>query len=166
MINQLLFWLSLISMAKTFPLIAFDLNPGCSLDQCHLADKPALFYTHQYVSDGSIHIFFSSFDLLTISIIETRRGFLPTVNYSALFNRNYSGAIYFEDTEPMNSISLTLRRLIRFDDENDSGMFNENSTVIESYWLNRCETNRTDGSVNITRPSFLFPLNDVEEVLN
>ncbi|CAF1015082.1 unnamed protein product [Adineta steineri] len=136
------------------------MNPGCDLPQCKTPDQPAIFYANHYVGDDTIHILYSSLDELTISIIQTKKGYGPHINYTALFNRNYRDSISFGDTTPINSLSLILRRLLRFNDINDTGYLNPNDTTIQSYWLNDLSTNITYRDNNTDQPSFQLLLKE------
>lgn len=137
------------------------MNPGCALTECNTTGNPAIFYGSHFVGDDTIHIFFSSFNELTISIIQTKKGYGPSINYQALFNGTYSGAIQFRDTTPSNIFSLVIRRLIQFNDSSDTGKLNLNDTTIESHWLNKLQTNATHEDANIVQPSFYLPLENV-----
>lgn len=141
--------------------LPFLINPGCDLPECQLPNHPAVFYAEHYVGDNSIHVFYSSLDELTISVIETKKGHGPNVNYTALFGGNYSGAITFGDTTPANSMSLIVRRLIQFDDKGDTGILNVNDTSARSYSLSKLRPNITAGSTNTTQPTFQLPLEEV-----
>jgi hypothetical protein len=152
----------IISTKSIHSSVPFILNPGCQPEQCKNLSHSGIFYGSQSVGEDTIHILYSSFDELTISIIETRQGHVPQINYDALINKNYTDAITFIDTYPLNSFSLILRRLMKFDDPNDTGLINENDTTIQSYWLNQLETNITrEDNNNTYQPLFQLPLNDV-----
>src|SRR5438270_136036 len=88
--------------------VIFKMNPGCDLDQCKKSGYPAIFYGNQFVGDDTIHILYSSFDELTISIIQTKKGHGPQINYTALFNKDYTNSISFGDTYPLNIFSLII----------------------------------------------------------
>jgi hypothetical protein len=141
------------------------MNPGCDLIECNTPGHPAIFYGNHFVGDDTIHILYSSLDELTISIIQTRKGYGPHINYTALFNHNYPGSISFGDTTPVNSFSLIIRRLMKFNDEHDTGDLNVNQNSIKSYWLKNLSTNITRRDNNTVQPSFQLPLNDVN-ILN
>ena len=145
--------------------IPFLMNPGCDLMECKTPGYPAIFYGNHFVGDDTIHILYSSLDELTISVIQTRKGYGPHINYTALFNHNYPGSISFGDTTPVNSFSLIIRRLMKFDDTDDTGDLNENQNSIISYWLKNLKTNITRRDNNTVQPSFQLPLNDVN-ILN
>ncbi|CAF1232747.1 unnamed protein product [Adineta steineri] len=136
------------------------MNPGCDLPQCKTPGQPAIFYANHYVGDDTIHILYSSLDELTISIIQTKKGYGPHINYTALFNRNYRDSISFGETTPINSLSLIIRRLLRFNDINDTGYLNPNDTTIQSYWLNDLSTNITYRDNNTDQPSFQLLLKE------
>jgi len=138
------------------------MNPNCTLPACNTTDNGTIFYAVQFVGEDAIHILYSSFDELTINIIQTKKGHGPSINYTALYNRNYAGAISFGETTPSNSFSLIIRRLIQFNDTSDSGRLYENNTSVQSYWLNRLKTNMTRQDNNITQPSFQLPLEAVK----
>jgi hypothetical protein len=138
------------------------MNPGCDLPECKTPGQPAIFYANHYVGDDTIHILYSSLDELTISIIQTKKGYGPHINYTALFNKNYSHSISFGDTTPSNSFSLIIRRLIEFNDKDDTGHLNPNDdNSTQSYWLNGLNPNITYRDNNTVQPSFQLPLNDV-----
>lgn len=137
------------------------MNPGCKLPQCNTTDSPALFYASQFINDDTIHMLYSSFDQLTINIIQTKKGYGPAINYTSLFNKSYSNAISFGDTKPSNSFSLILRRLIQFNDANDSGRLNQNDTTVKSFWLNNLKPNLTSQDRNTDQPRFQIPLENV-----
>lgn len=152
----------LISFTKTIHTsIPFIMNPGCDLTQCTTPGYPAVFYANHYLGDDTIHILYSSLDELTISIIQTKKGYGPHINYTALFNRNYAGSITFGETTPINSFSLIIRRLIQFNDKDDTGRLIDNDTSTQSYWLKELNTNTTVGGNSTTQPSFQLPLENV-----
>jgi hypothetical protein len=137
------------------------MNPGCDLTECKTPGHPAIFYANHYVGDDTIHILYSSFDELTISIIQTKKGYGPHINYTALFNKNYTNSISFGETTPSNSFSLIIRRLIEFNDKDDTGHLNPNDNTTQSYWLHELNPNITLRDNNTVQPSFQLPLNDV-----
>jgi hypothetical protein len=137
------------------------MNPGCDLIQCRTPGNPAIFYGNHFIGDDTIHILYSSLDELTISVIQTRKGYGPHINYTELFNHNYNGSIGFGDTAQLNSFSLIIRRLMKFNDTNNTGDLNKNQNSIESYWLNGLTTNITRRDNNTVQPSFQLPLDDV-----
>jgi hypothetical protein len=139
----------------------FVMNPGCNETQCITPGYPAIFYASQYLDGYTIHILYSSLDELTISILQTREGYIPKINYTALFQGNYPNAITFGDIVPMNSLTLIIRRLMKFNDANDTGRIDANDTSIESYWLKNLKTNITSQDNDTVQPAFLLPLNDV-----
>ncbi|CAF1158275.1 unnamed protein product [Adineta steineri] len=147
-------------MKTIYSSVPFIMNPGCDLPQCKTPGQPAIFYANHYVGDDTIHILYSSLDELTISIIQTKKGYGPHINYTALFNRNYRDSISFGETTPINSLSLILRRLLRFNDINDTGYLNPNDTTIQSYWLNDLSTNITYRDNNTDQPSFQLLLKE------
>lgn len=160
--NYIIFSLSLIYFAKTIhSSIPFQLNPGCDLSQCQTSGYPAIYYANHDIDNNTIHILYSSFDILTISIIETKKGNGPHINYTALFNKQYSNAIVFEDTTPLNSMSLIIRRLMKFNDKDDTARLNDHDDLIESYWLNELKTNMTRQDYNTSQPSLELSLNNV-----
>ncbi|CAF4464611.1 unnamed protein product, partial [Rotaria socialis] len=139
--------------------VPFILNPGCDLVECQEPNNPALYYANHVIGDDRVHMIYSTLDELTISIFQTVKTCVPIFNYSALFLRNYAGAIQFPDTKPSNSFSLVLRRLIQFDDENDDGFINPKDKTITSYFLNNITaTNVTFRNNNTNQPSFQLPL--------
>ena len=153
----LLVYFSVLSFHSlgTFASVPFVINPGCELIECRTPGHPAIFYASRSVDDDTIHVIYSSLDELTVSLIQTRQGYGPRFNYTALFSKNYPGAVDFGDTTPSNSFSLLLRRLIQFTDDDDSGILNGSNPSQRSYWLNGLTTNVTD------RPSFQLPLENV-----
>jgi hypothetical protein len=139
------------------------MNPGCNIKECETPGNPAIFYANHFINDDTIHIIYSSLDELTISIIQTKKGYGPHFNYTALFSRNYPGSISFGDVTPLNSFSLIIRRLIKFNDTDDTGVLNENDNSTEIYWLNGLTTNITYRDNNTNQPSFQLPLDDVKD---
>ncbi|CAF1985250.1 unnamed protein product [Rotaria magnacalcarata] len=146
--------------------IPFIINPGCDLAQCETSGYPALFYANHFIGNDTIHIFYSSFDELTISIVQTKKGYEPHINYTALFSKQYSNSIVFEDTTPLNSFSLIIRRLIKFNDKDDTGRLNDDDNTTESYWLKGLKTDTTRQDNNTNQPSFHLPLDNINGVLN
>ncbi|CAF2439514.1 unnamed protein product [Rotaria sp. Silwood2] len=140
-------------------------NPGCDLAECQTSGYPVIFYGNHSIDDDTIHILYSSFDELTISIIQTKKGYGPRINYTALFNKNYSNAIVFENTTPLNSFSLIIRRLMKFNDKDDTGRLNKDDNSIESYWLNELKTNIARRGNNTNQPSFQLPLDIINGLL-
>jgi hypothetical protein len=152
--------------------IPFAINPGCDLPQCKEINETALYYAKQSVGDNIVHIIYSSFDELTITIFETAKDYGPIFNYTALFAKNYPGAIQFNGTEPTNSFTLVLRRLIEFNDKDDSGTMikYDNDTMSEyenttnSYFLTDLKTNNiTFQSSTTDQPTFQLPLPMVKQ---
>ncbi|CAF0906118.1 unnamed protein product [Rotaria sp. Silwood1] len=143
------------------------INPGCNLIECQNLNYPAIFYANHSIDDNDIiHILYSSFDELTISIIQTKKGYSPYINYTALFNKNYSNSIVFKNTTPLNSFSLIIRRLIKFNDKNDTGHLNKDDNSIESYWLNGLKTtNIIHRDNNTNQPSFQLSLDTMNGLL-
>ena len=141
------------------------MNPHCSELACNISSKPLIFYGQQFVGENTIHILYSSFGNLTISMIETRRGYDPQINYTALFQGDYSRAITF-GILPANSLTLIIRRLIKFNDVNDTGRLNEDDPSNHPYSLSNLATNLTRNATNIIQPSFILPLNDVNRELH
>lgn len=162
-VHYLLSFFCIILLPKTIhSSIQFLMNPDCNQTQCTTPGYPATFYASQSLSDGStIHILYSSLDELTISILQTKKGYKPQINYTALFNGNYANAITFGDIVPIDSLTLIIRRLMKFTDKNDIGRINENDTPIQSYWLKNLKTNITQKDNNTIQPAFLLPLDDV-----
>lgn len=141
--------------------VPFLINPGCDLIQCQTPGHAAIYYANHSIGDDTIHILYSSCDELTISIIQTKSGVIPTINYTALFTKNYSNAISFENSTPLNSFSLIIRRLIKFNDQNDTGRLDDYTDSIESFWLNGLITNITLQDNKTDQPSFQLPLEKV-----
>jgi hypothetical protein len=139
--------------------IPFVMNPGCNLTECRTAGQPALFYATHSLDEDTLHILYSSFDELTISIIQMKKGHSLRINYAALYNKTYNGSISFGDTTPSNSFSLVLRRLLQFNDQNDTGRLDDQD--VQSYWLNELKTNIIDPTNSTDQPSFYLPLNNV-----
>ncbi|CAF2865382.1 unnamed protein product [Rotaria sp. Silwood2] len=157
-------FLSIILCLSLFPniiytAIPFILNPDCDLLECEHSNYSALYYANHVVDEDKIHIIYSTFDELTITIFKTGKSYSPIFNYTALFSRNYTGAIQFIDTTPTNSFSLVLRRLMEFDDEPKMADLTkcENTTI--SYFLhNITATNMTILNNNTNQPTFQLPL--------
>ena len=139
----------------------FVMNPGCNETKCITPGYPALFYASQYIGPDTIHVLYSSLDELTISILQTKKGYLPQINYTALFQGNYPNAITFGDIVPINSLSIIIRRLMKFNDKDDTGYIDSNDTTIESYWLKNLKTNITCQDNNTVQPAFELPIDDV-----
>ena len=93
--------------------------------------------------------------------METRKGHVPRLNYTALYQGDYANAISFGSIEPTSSLSLIIRRLMKFTDKNDTGLINGSDTPIESYWLRNLATNLTSYDNDTDQPSFVLPLDDV-----
>lgn len=142
--------------------VPFKINPGCDLPNCTMPDNPAVFYGSQDINSSTVHVFFSSFDELTISTVETRKGRVPRWNYAELFQRNYHTGITFGTIPAINSFSLVIRRLMKFTDKNDTGLINGSDTPIQSYWLKNLLTNFTSYDNDTDQPSFVLPLDDVK----
>ncbi len=161
-VHYLLPFLFIILLPKTIhSSIQFRMNPGCNETRCTTPGNPAIFYASQYLGDDTIHILYSSLDELTISILQTNKGHVPQINYTALFQGLYSDAITFGGIIPKDSFTLIIRRLMKFTDKDDTGLINENYTLIQSYWLKNLKTNITRQDNNTIQPSFLLPLDDV-----
>lgn len=137
------------------------MNPDCTASNCTLPGNPAIFYGCQSIDSNAIHILYSSLDELTISIIETKKGHIPRLNYTALYQGDYADAITFGSIEPISSLSLIVRRLMKFTDKNDTGLLNESDTPIQSYWLKNLVSNLTSYDNDTDQPSFVLPLDDV-----
>lgn len=145
--------ISSVSILHVITSVPFVLNPNCSLDACRMGKHGNLFYGYKDFDEDRIHVMFSSFDQLTISLVKTRQEFVPIFDYVSLMTGNYSGAINFIGTQFLNSFSLMIRRLIEFDDETN--------TIVNSYWLNQCQTNMTMSITNYDQPTYFLPLDDV-----
>ncbi|CAF1019509.1 unnamed protein product [Rotaria sordida] len=148
-----------------YATVPFILNPDCDLLECEQPDYPALYYANHIVDDNKIHIIYSTLDELTISIFQTGKNYMPIFNYTALFSRNYPGAIQFVDTKPTNSFSLVLRRLIKFDDINDEGNMAKGENIT-SYFLHNITTNNVTISNSTNQPTFQLPLPMLNGSLN
>ena len=145
-----------------FAAIPFVLNPTCALTECKAENHTAIYYSSQSLDDSTIHLIFSSLDELTISVVETAKGFTPTFDYEALFAKDYSSAKPFNGTQPRNSFSLVLRRLIQYNDSNDNGRMDDNDNETISYPLTDIVTsNVTFNSGNPSDPTFVLPLPSV-----
>ncbi|CAF4701940.1 unnamed protein product [Rotaria sp. Silwood1] len=169
----MMIFLSIILCLSVFPniiytTVPFILNPDCDLPECENPNYPALYYANHIIDNNNkIHIIYSTLDQLTISIFQTGKNYDPTFNYTALFSRNYPGAIQFIDTKPTNSFSLVLRRLMEFDDEPDKANITkcENTTI--SYYLHNITTNNvTMLNNNTNQPTFQLPLDMLNGSLN
>lgn len=152
-------FLSLLLPSIVIGSVPFYLNPGCSLIECEQIGLPAIFYGTQTIGNRTIHLLFSSLDQLTLSIFDTKLNVAPSFNYSALFARNYSNAIQFNDAKPFNSFSIVLRRLIQFNDVKDTGRINVSDPTIITYDLkDSLTTNRTSVNKTNENPIFELPL--------
>lgn len=146
----------------TYASISFVLNPNCSLPECEQLGHPALYYAKNDIDNQRIHIFYSTFGELTISIVQTSNETTPTFNYSALFAHNFTGAIQFPDTKPANSFSIVLRRLIFFNDTKDNGTLSPYDNTTISYFLSNITTQNVTLHNNSTQqPAFELPLESV-----
>lgn len=159
--------LSQLLLADSVPFIR---NPNCNVSQCESSGDTAIYYASQSVGNSTVHILFSSLDELTISIIETAKGYGPIFDYEALFAGYYNKTIRFNDSATVhsldsvarNSFSLVLRRLIQFNDSNDNGKMDDDESATISYPLtNIATTNATFDSGNTNDPTFVMPLPDV-----
>ncbi|CAF0729854.1 unnamed protein product [Didymodactylos carnosus] len=140
----------------------FQLNPGCDLIQCaNSSTGPSLFYSANNVSDHTYHVFYSSFDVLTVSIVETEIGVTPHINWEQMFAGNYTNAIVFQET-PTNSYSIVLRRIMEFDDYKDTGKISE--TTLFSYWLNTAD--KYNISYSGSTSAFRIPIDEINGTLN
>ena len=137
------------------------MNPGCYEPRCTTPGNPAIFYASEFLGPDAIHILYSSLDELTISIVQTKKGYGPIFNYTELFQGNYSDAITFGGIIPIDSLTLIIRRLMQFTDKNDTGRINESDTPIQSHWLRNLATNITRYANDTYQPSFVLPLDDV-----
>ena len=164
---QVLLVLTLSMLTKTIhSSVPFLVNPGCDLPQCKELGHPAVYYANHFVNEKTVHVIYSSLDELTISVFETAKGYGPTFNYTALFAKNYAGAIQFGDTKPSNSISLILRRLMAFNDKDNNGQLRNDDNTIVSYPLTDVKTtNATFQNSNSTQPMFQFPLTGVRAII-
>lgn len=161
--NSILIILSLAFLPNfIYTAVPFVLNPGCDLSECKNYSNPAIYYANYLVNDMKIHILYSTFDELTISIFQTTKDYTPEFNYEALFERNYSAVMPYTTTLPSNSFSLIFRRLIEFNDTDDNGFISPKDTIINSYYLcNITTTNVTLQNPQTTQPSFEIPLDMV-----
>lgn len=138
----------------------FIRNPGCNDTRCHALDQPTLFYTNHTDGDRTNHLIYSSFDQLTIMIIQASNSWSPVFNYDALFAGNYTAALNPIETSPVYSFVIVLRRLIEFNDPNDSGMMDGNLNTTKSYFL----TGLTRGNVTddeTQQPSLQYYIEEV-----
>jgi hypothetical protein len=147
--------------------VPFVINPDCDRQECKefKQGEGALYYANHLVGDNKIHMIYSSFDELTIMIMQTGKSDTVKFNYDAIFSKNYTYAFQFDDgdTRPVNSFTFILRRLIEFNDTGDTGMMDENDHTMNSYLL----TNLTLTNLNFTtnnntiQPSFEYQLHEV-----
>ncbi|CAF4150808.1 unnamed protein product, partial [Rotaria sordida] len=107
----------------------------CDLIECQISGYPSIFYGNCFVGDNTIHILYSSFDELTIN------------------------------TKSLNSFSLIIRRLIKYNDKDDTGHLNKDDNSIKSYWLNGLKTNITRQDNNTNQPSFQLLLDTINDLL-
>jgi hypothetical protein len=146
--------------------VQFTLNPNCDPSVCDQTGHPALYYANNSIGDDVVHMVYSSFDALTISIFQTKKTDILKFNYDALFAGNYSAAIQF-DTKPIYSFSLVLRRLIEFNDANDNGRMDDNDNETMSYFLNNATiTNETLHNLVTNQPTFQIPIELVNKKIS
>jgi len=153
-----------VFLKPVYLLVQFEVNPDCSLSECSQANRSALYYGTTDIGDDSIHIFYSSFDELTISLLQTKTGHRPTINYTALFHGSYANAIQFDDISPVNSMSIIIRRLMAYSDSDDTATLKDNDQTIQSIWLSNLTTNFTDRNQTVAQPNFQLPLNNVNSI--
>jgi C1A family cysteine protease len=151
--------------------VPFVLNPDCNQDECKDFNNTALYYANHLVGDSKIHIIFSSFEELTIMVIQTDKMASAIFNYTTLYNalstKNYTGALRFNDTNLIDSFTLVIRRLIEFNDTNDSGMMDVNNNTTKSYFLsNLTMTNITFANNNTIQPVFEYQLDQVTKKID
>ena len=139
------------------------LTPGCDLLECGQIGLPAIYYGNRSFDNRTVHIIFSSFDQLTISIFDTKTDYVPAFNYSALFKSNYTGAVQFKDDDrPQNSFSIILRRLIQFNDAKGTGKINDEDNTTITYDLKNIGTNnQTSFNTSNDNPVFQFYIPEV-----
>jgi hypothetical protein len=142
-----------------FAQVSFILNPGCSLTQCQQQGQPALYYGFQQFDNATVHIIYSSFDQLTISMFSTQRGETPTFNYTSLFARDYINGIRLDNMTVSNSFSVVLRRLLEFDDDSDSGRMD--NTVNTTLAYRPIDMTRPTVEVHAAQPDFTLPIDQV-----
>jgi hypothetical protein len=142
--------------------IPFVLNPDCDIPECKDFSQGALYYGSHLVGDNKIHMIYSSFDELTIMMMQTGKDEPLIFNYTALASKNYTGAFRFNGTWPVNSLTLIVRRLIEFNDTDDSGMMTETHNTTNSYFLsNLTLTNLTSDNNHTNQPSFEYIIDEV-----
>lgn len=142
--------------------VSFTINPGCDLPACKEYGHTALFYTEHLLGDDAIHLVYSSFGELTVSVFQTGKNAKPTFNYTALFANDFIGAVQFDGTKPVNSLSIVLRRLIEFVDANDDGMLTDKDNITASHWIGNIDTNNvTFTNTTTEQPRFQLPLDTV-----
>jgi len=154
-------FLFILCISTSFASISFERNPGCDLNECQNSSLPSIFYAKRIFNNRTVHIVFSSFDQLTINIFEMKIDSSPLFNYPALFERNYSNAISFNDSTPLNSFAIILRRLIQFNDSNDNGKFDKNDPTIVTYDL----TNIASANSTKENPVFQFEIPSINGTL-
>lgn len=169
MISYQLFICSLfifIYLKSVSSLVQFEINPDCDLPECSSPGHSALYYGSTDIADDSIHVFYSSFDELTISVFQTKTGHRPIIDYTALFNGTYKNAIQFGDIAPINSMSIIIRRLLIFSDNDDKATLKNDDPTIQSVWLNRLKTNFTERNQTFAQPNFQLLLENISGSLN
>lgn len=143
--------------------VPFSINPGCNLTECEDPLSSSIFYSKADFVNSSIHVFFSSFDQLTISVAETKPGDSLKINYSEIFTENYSNSIRFVDASPLNVISVVVRRVIEFNDVNDEGKIDPLDNTTFAYSLSNAKANHTSfPGATTDKPNFNIPLNGVK----
>ncbi|CAF1381874.1 unnamed protein product [Adineta steineri] len=157
--NSLVIIFSIICLPNIiYTSIPFTRNPGCDRPECKEFNHQALYYAKNDIDDNTVHIIYSSFDEITISIFQTAKGVNPTFDYAAIFEKNYTNAIDFHGAKLNNSLTLVLRRLIQFNDINDNGKMDVNDNTTISYFISNIKTTNATFQDNTEQPTFQLPL--------
>jgi hypothetical protein len=146
--------------------VPFVLNPACNISQCNQTGQSALYYANQLIGDKKIHMIYSSFDELTLMIMQTGKNDSPIFNYDATYSKNYSNSFQFDGTKPVNSLTLILRRLIEFNDTNQSSQMDGKDNTMISYYLNNATLSNATLDKNTNQPSFEYRLDKVKKPKN
>lgn len=147
--------------------IPFFINPDCDIPSCKDFSQGALYYGNHIIGEKKIHMIYSSYHELTIMVMETDKTASPQFNYTALQLKNYTGAFKFPDAGPYNSLTLVIRRLMEFNDPDDTGLLHDNQRALNSYLLSDFPINNlTSANNNTDRATFEYLLGEVRIYFN
>lgn len=147
--------------------VQFVLNPDCDIPSCREYSNGALYYGNHILGDKKIHLIYSSHYELTIIILQTSKDASPIFNYTAIAERNFTGAFRFEETGATNSFTMIIRRLIEFNDPDDTGKMNDNQASLNTYVLSNYSMSPLTSKDNVTeQPSFQYLFHQVKFYIN